>query len=302
MANSVEYGWEVCVASDAIVRKFVKGIREKPTKKPFLLFVPRGASEMLCIAFLKLLCQLGKVVCLVEDHVTAETLDLVLTGISEDEETDDSTLVENTRLVIGDLESLVKTDADCYGACIVLAYGKMMPCDKLPDGRPTSYLYGRVPLVSKLCGRSAHVLYVEQPFMMTDLLGDCLEKVMKDKSQRKHLGHTVITRMMTGLGMHLARAGRQVTCVGSCLVGSTPAAAMACYIQIFKTSGARHKPRVQDVPSFFIFDEAEAVNSFKERTKIGSKIGSKNDLDQCLFMLPEEYDAWVMKKPEGDQS
>jgi len=286
----IDHGWEVCVASDSVFRKFVIGMRKFPTKKPVLLFLPRGGSETLCSSFMGQLAQIGKVVCLVENPESAVALDRVHMLFANDTTTVMKNMSENVRIVIGDLETLAKTDTDCYGACVILAYGQNIPEGK--SQKLTAYLYGRAQFVSRLCSRSAHVIYVEQPFTDGEVAYKdeklTIEGMMKDKSLRKELGHIVVTRTMMGLGSHLARTGRRVTFLSSCVVGSTPSAATAYYLQIFRTSGASHKiPRPQDVPSFFLFEEAEAIKSYKD--------GAKTELDECLFMPSDVYKDWLAK-------
>lgn len=69
-------GWAPRVALDFAFRRFCQGLKERPTKKPILLFLPKGGPVSLLAAFLGLFSDGSHpTVVLIEDEELAIAID-----------------------------------------------------------------------------------------------------------------------------------------------------------------------------------------------------------------------------------
>jgi len=279
------FGWEPRVALDGGFRMFVNGLREKPTKKPILLFLPKGGPAALLAAFLGLFSDgIHHTVCLFEDEALALTFD----SLNMPER-----IQKTTRVVIGDLKFLAKTDKDCYGGCVVLAYGVSMPAPR-SEREHHSYLDDKVHFIAQLCGWSAHVLYLDQPFH--DAPDDVLDEMAENSKARSVMCELSVTRDISVFGSRFRSCGRRVTLVCADLAGSDEDAALCLYVQLFRASGVgSRRSSAQGVPATIFVTERRAVKFYKE-----SEGGDAMSWDgsPCWFMTKAAYDEWTRQEFE----
>jgi hypothetical protein len=275
--HDLDAGWEPRVALDFAIRKFITGLRMQPVEKPILLFLPRGAPGVLLAAFLGSI-SIGdrKTVCLIED----ETLALAF---------DDSPMPDRvrktTRLVIGDLKSLAKTDRDCYGGCVVLSYGCDMPPPRA-DRQHCMYLDDKALFITQLCGWNAHIVYLDQPFR--DIPDDVLETMIDSEKTRRLVCELSVSRDISILGSRLRTCGRRVTLVSASLAGSNRSAGSCFYLRIFRASGkGSRRLACQDVQAAIFETEVSAIQFYK-----GEEFGLAPDESPCCFMKRPQYDEW----------
>ena len=278
--HSPRITWQPRVVLDFAVRRLYAGLREKPTQKPILLFLPKGAPSALLAAFLAATAAVDRnTVCLIEDEqVAVEFHDIEMP----------EHVRKSTRFVIGDLKSLAKTDKGCYGGVVVIAYDCEMPPargENLP-----MYLDDKTNLLTQLCGWNAHVVYLDQP--LRDFPDDVLAEMAESEKVRRRICLLTATRDSSFFGSRLRSLGRRVTMVGADWAGSDRNAAVCLYVQIFRASGKGSRRLVgQDVRAAIFETEMSAVQHYKNEEACPS--GTFSDESPCLFMLKPFYDTWV---------
>jgi len=276
-------GWEVRVALDFGFRQLFQGLKSNPTQKPVLLFLPKGASEILLMFLLGFLTRDARkeVVMLIEDETTA---------LAVDRSTDAPGLElfrKKGRVVIGDLANLAKTDSDSYGACVILGYGAEFPAI---EGQHVAYFRGKANHVARLCGWSSHLLYIDQPFR--DAPEHVLEDLKPGSLVREDYVRYMLERSMGEMAYDFADSGRRVNVIASDHIGCTVSAAASYYIKLFRVSGnGKNKNRMsQGVPSYFLLDEETAAKLYQ----------SQNKSCGCHFMEPDMYVTWLREKAPKD--
>jgi hypothetical protein len=276
---SVFIGWEARIALDCVFRDFLVGLKTKPTTKPLLIFLPKGGPSSLLAALLGLLSDgTRKLVCLVED----ENLAMLVDNLDMPDR-----VRKSQQIVIGDLKSLAKTDKDCYGGCVVLAYGVSMPPRSERDH--VMYLDDKAHFIAQLCGWSAHVLYLDQPFR--DAPDDVLEEMAENAKARNMMCELAVSRDIGVLGTNLRSCGRRVTLVFASLAGSTRDSASCSYVQLFRASGTGSSRFLsQGIPAVIFMTESRAIKFYKDGD---AGACCTTDDSPCWFMKKSMYDEWV---------
>lgn len=331
-------GWEVRVALDRAYRRFLLGLRERPTHKPMLFFLPQGASPLLASTMLELR-PYKQAVLLVEDPVVAMQFDERRAPGSD------------YQVVLGTLETLAKTDADQYGSCVILAYGQNVH----RHGSP--YLYRRIHLVARLCGWSAHLLYCEAPFSrhepdFFDELAQAHERAAappadkpvanssprkvtcgcRDRNHRLAHAHakpravkprpeassspgqsdappitwredflnSILCNASDGIREGFHKASRRASVVLSTGAGLSSSTAICCYAQILRTSGSKNK--VPPVRTIVAPDEHMAALFYRDAQ---CTQGCPDRREKCehvrpAFMSVETYLSWVARAAETE--
>jgi hypothetical protein len=283
--DNKDFAWEPRVVLDGGFRMFVQGLAERPTKKPILLFLPKGASVRFLTMFLGLFSDsTRKTVCLFED----EDIALKIDSLNMPER-----VRKTTRVVIGDLKFLAKTDKDCYGGCVVLAYGVSMTSPRVDDREHHSYLEDKTHLVAQLCGWNAHVLYLDQPFH--DAPEDMLVEMKTNVKVLDLVCEFSATRDISLLGAHFRACGRNVTFICADLAGSNKDAALCLYVQIFRTSGNSRRASTKMVQASLLPTTERAVNFYKKC------YGETRTDSPCSFMTKADYDKWSNQEKESNQ-
>lgn len=283
-------GWEPRVVLDFSFRKFCNGLLEQPTKKPILLFLPKGAPITTLATFLGLLSTGERnTVCLIEDATLAITINDTLMP---------ERIRKTTRIVIGDLKMLARTDKGCYGGCVVFAYGCDMPPPRV-DRQHQMYLDDKTQFIAQLCGWNAHVVFLHQPFH--DVPDDVLAAMNEDAKARRLMCEMSTARQISNFGSRFRSCGRRVTLVAAELAGSDRSAAACFYLQIFRVSGTGSRRFVcQDVVATIFETESDAIKFYKSEE---GEEQSSSDGSPCWFMNKNHYDTWTQvtsKTKEND--
>lgn len=286
-----QVGWEVRVALDGGFRALLKGLKEKPSQKPILVFLPKGGPLSLLGTLLGILsCGDQEVVCLVEDETIAVDLDTILQKTARW-----GYIKDKTRIVIGDLKHLAKTDKGCYGGCVILAYGVTMP--SAPTSREhTMYIADKAGSLAQLLGWSAHVLYLERIFH--DAPDDVLESLRTaETSKRKLLCALTIQQDVSKFGQLLMDHKRRVTLCAAELSGATPTAAVCFYAQVFKVTGNGRGRTGQEVPATILATEESAIGMYRSFQKL--YMTESYDMT-CVFMHEKMFESWMAKFPKAE--
>lgn len=284
--DSNPFEWEPRVALDCCFREFAVGFREKPTQKPILLFLPKEGPAVLLAAILGFISDgVRKTVCLFEDAEMALSMDSIKMP---------DRVQKTTRIVIGDLKSLAKTDKGCYGGCVVLAYGVPMPLQN--EREHVMYLDDKTGYIAQLCGWSAHLLYLDQPFR--DTPDDILEEMKENLRARNIVCEMSSAHDMGVLGSKFRAVNRRATLVFTSSAGTTRSAASCVYVQLFRLSGGGSYREMKGVPATIFTSEQRAIK-FYENGEAGDSEGAPSP---CWFMKKPMYDKWVAQKTEKESA